>query len=340
MGEPKIETQSNVARALQTELGQAKSADAKLNQQSLVKASYAEPKPENNLARSLGSHPTHEIAKVAETAIKSNSPTKLADELGLLQAIMATRDYSQADEIRSLISARVDKLTILQDKLAKAEKIRLTAQTNESRDEQHRMVVQKVDKAITALYTNKYADKPLLKVATNSGHQSSEIGEPTGATPIVTISYVHDRKERKDLLDGTGEGFPTPSSHELSDLPANPGSPEWTEKVDHSHLQEGEWHKLHELIILNEASFAKHKGDIGCSNLFSMSLPLKPGTGYLYSKPRPTPAKHKEIITEHITELLEQGIIRPSKSPFATNIVIVKKKSGVGEPPKTRMCVK
>ena len=40
-----------------------------------------------------------------------------------------------------------------------------------------------------------------------------------------------------------------------------------------------------------------------------MSLPLKPGTGYLYSKPRPTPAKHKELISEHITELLEQGII-------------------------------
>ena len=338
-GEPKIKTQSNVARALKTELGQAKSAGAKLNQQDRLKASYAEPEPENNLARSLGNHPTHETAKIAEIAVESNSPTKLADELGLLQAIMATRDYSQADEIRSLISARIDKLTILQDKLAKAKKVKLTTQTNESRDEQHRMVVQNVDKAITALYTNKYADRPLLKVATNSGHQSSGIVEPTGATPIGTISYVHDRKERKDLLDGTGEGFPTPSSHELSDLPANPGSPEWTEKVDHSHLQEGEWHKLHELIILNEASFAKHKGDIGCSNLFSMSLPLKPGTGYLYSKPRPTPAKHKEIITEHITELLEQGIIRPSKSPFATNIVIVKKKSGVGEPPKTRMCV-
>jgi hypothetical protein len=70
-----------------------------------------------------------------------------------------------------------------------------------------------------------------------------------------------------------------------------------------------------------------------------MSLPLKPGTGYLYSKPRPTPAKHKELIDEHITELLQQGIIRPSKSTHATNIVIVKKKSGVGEPPKTRMCV-
>jgi len=68
-------------------------------------------------------------------------------------------------------------------------------------------------------------------------------------------------------------------------------------------------------------------------------LPLKPGTGYLYQKPRTLNDKHRALAEEHVNELLQQGIIRPSRSPHATNVVIVSKKSGPGEPPKSRMCV-
>jgi hypothetical protein len=39
-------------------------------------------------------------------------------------------------------------------------------------------------------------------------------------------------------------------------------------------------------------------------------------------------AAEERIITEKIAEMLKQGIIRPSFSPWAALVVIVKKKSG------------
>jgi hypothetical protein len=79
--------------------------------------------------------------------------------------------------------------------------------------------------------------------------------------------------------------------------------------------------------VRNQAAFSKTKTEIGCCNYFKVSLPLKPGTGYLYNKPRPLPFKHRELAAQTISELLAKGIIRPSKSPHATNIVCVKKKA-------------
>ena len=44
--------------------------------------------------------------------------------------------------------------------------------------------------------------------------------------------------------------------------------------------------------------------------------------------------KEKGVIEEMVLELLEAGVIRPSESPFAAPVVVVKKKTG-----EYRMCV-
>ena len=144
------------------------------------------------------------------------------------------------------------------------------------------------------------------------------------------VNYVHDKQERKDLLDGTGEGFPTPpaadSIHpDQDDL--GDQSEAWLTSVEHQHLSDSDWNKLRDVLIRNQDAFAKSKTEIGCCNYFKVDLPLKPGTGYLYNKPRPLPHKHREMANETISELLAKGVIRPSKSPHATNIVCVKKKT-------------
>ena len=46
------------------------------------------------------------------------------------------------------------------------------------------------------------------------------------------------------------------------------------------------------------------------------------------------PKKHKDEIEKAIKELLEMGHIKPSKSPFASTVVLVKKKDG-----KMHMCI-
>ena len=147
--------------------------------------------------------------------------------------------------------------------------------------------------------------------------------------PVHYVNYIHDREEKKDLLDGTGEGFPTPPAACPEDPKINLDSdPEaWLENVTHSHLSDSQWIKLRNVLIKYRDAFSKSKTEIGCCNYFKVDLPLKPGTGYLYNKPRPLPFKHREIAAETISELLAKGVIRPSKSPHATNIVCVKKKT-------------
>ena len=83
---------------------------------------------------------------------------------------------------------------------------------------------------------------------------------------------------------------------------------------------------LKEVLLKYQEAFSHSKKDIGYCKYFKAQLPLKPGTGYLYSKPRPLPHKHKEVARKTIDDLLEQGIIRPSKSPHATYIVVVNKR--------------
>ena len=148
-------------------------------------------------------------------------------------------------------------------------------------------------------------------------------------SPCMNINYIHDKAERKDLLDGTGEGFPTPNAAdpEPKSPESNPDPESWLENVVHSHLTDEQWLKLKALLIKYRDAFSKSKTEIGCCNYFKVDLPLKPGTGYLYNKPRPLPIKHREIAAETISELLAKGVIRPSKSPHATNIVCVKKKT-------------
>jgi len=150
--------------------------------------------------------------------------------------------------------------------------------------------------------------------------------------PCQNINYIHDKEERKRLLDGTGEGLPVPPSadsiHPDEDLDKDPDA--WLKNVDHEHLTDAQWLKLKTVLLRNKAAFATTPTEMGCCTYFKVDLPLKPGTGVLRNKPRPLAYKHREMADETISGLLAQGIIRISNSPHATNIVCVKKKTIAG----------
>ena len=61
---------------------------------------------------------------------------------------------------------------------------------------------------------------------------------------------------------------------------------------------------------------------------------LEKGAKPIMITPYHHPKKHKDEIEKAIKELLEIGHIRPSKSPFASAVVLVKKKDGT-----MRMCI-
>ncbi|WOG95777.1 hypothetical protein DCAR_0415105 [Daucus carota subsp. sativus] len=67
---------------------------------------------------------------------------------------------------------------------------------------------------------------------------------------------------------------------------------------------------------------------------FDHHIPLKEGTNPINLRPYRYPVLQKDVIEQMVGELLEQGIIRPSNSPFAAPIVLVRKKDG-----GWRMCV-
>lgn len=79
--------------------------------------------------------------------------------------------------------------------------------------------------------------------------------------------------------------------------------------------------------------FAESDKDSGKTNLIHHSIDTG-DTPAIKKYPFRTSPKEKEIITEEVKILREQGVIRPSKSSWATNIVLVRKKDG-----KHRVCI-
>ena len=79
--------------------------------------------------------------------------------------------------------------------------------------------------------------------------------------------------------------------------------------------------------------FSKNDADIGDCQLIKQRIDLENTTPFKQRHRRIPPAMIEEV-RQHLAQLLAAGIIRKSKSPWASNIVLVRKKSG-----KLRMCV-
>jgi hypothetical protein len=67
---------------------------------------------------------------------------------------------------------------------------------------------------------------------------------------------------------------------------------------------------------------------------FEHTIELEEGAKPVITTPYRHPKKFKDEIEKEIKELLEMGHIRPSSSPFASSVVLVKKKDGT-----MRMCI-
>lgn len=79
--------------------------------------------------------------------------------------------------------------------------------------------------------------------------------------------------------------------------------------------------------------FSAHEGDLGCTQLIAHEIPLLEETP-VRQRYRRIPPSQYETVKDHISQLLESQVIRESSSPFASPVVLVKKKDG-----SLRMCV-
>jgi hypothetical protein len=88
-----------------------------------------------------------------------------------------------------------------------------------------------------------------------------------------------------------------------------------------------ELEQFNKLIDAYTDVFAKDDTDIGHTNLLEHEINTG-DSAPIRQKPYPVPFSQRFTIDEHISKMHDLGVIRPSTSPWASPIVIVKKKDG------------
>ena len=84
--------------------------------------------------------------------------------------------------------------------------------------------------------------------------------------------------------------------------------------------------------------FSENTGDIGRMSLIKMDIDTGENPP-VCQRPYTLPLKHAEWVKKELNILEAASIIVRSVSPWASPIVVVPKRSAVGEPPKRHMCV-
>lgn len=117
---------------------------------------------------------------------------------------------------------------------------------------------------------------------------------------------------------------PEPAEKPQSRLDYNfadsPISPEWKQRV------------IAKLDSIPEV-FAQHDLDFGRTDKVKHQIKLADQTPFK-QRPRPIHPQDLDAVKQHLQELLESGVIRESDSPFASPIVVVRKKNG-----SVRLCI-
>ena len=91
--------------------------------------------------------------------------------------------------------------------------------------------------------------------------------------------------------------------------------------------------RLEDILIKHQDIFSKDDTDIGNCDKIKHRIDLTDEVPFKQPHRRIPPSMIEEV-RQHLEQLLASGVIQKSKSPWASNIVLVRKKNG-----KLRMCV-
>jgi len=98
------------------------------------------------------------------------------------------------------------------------------------------------------------------------------------------------------------------------------------DNVDKS-VSDEDRHRLASLLTEFSTAFSKDENDLGWTNIITHAIDT--GDSKPVRQPlRRHPPAHMASIQEHVSNMLHQGVIQPAKSPWASNLVLVKKKDG------------
>ena len=120
---------------------------------------------------------------------------------------------------------------------------------------------------------------------------------------------------------------------QIEDMHITPENNDFLNSFDFSHLDEPDTSRLKAFLLQNRDVFAMNVHEMGCTDITEYHIDMTDETPFK-QKLRPIPPGVYDELRSHINELLSAGVISKSKSPFSSNIVLVRKKTG-----ELRMCV-
>lgn len=104
--------------------------------------------------------------------------------------------------------------------------------------------------------------------------------------------------------------------------------PEQIAAMDLSFLPAGEPGKVRFLLAKYTPVFAAHDGELGYTKFIAHDIPLLDDAP-VQKRYRRIPPFDYEVVKEHIDKLVVSQVIRESSSPYASPIVLVKRKIAV-----------
>ena len=194
------------------------------------------------------------------------------------------------------------------------------------------------------------AEQPVLFEPLESGLPAGLLAPPclvqtvrgTAHIPVVnvgTTEVVLSPRTRLGMLATVGVVSLPPGITEVNPVAtiasqgAGAAEHAGVETVDLSALTEQEQVQVRSLLRRYSSVFSTHEGDLGCTSLVCHEIPLVDDVP-VRQRHRRVPPSEYEAVKAHINQLLEDQVIRESSSPYASPIVLVRKKDG-----SLRMCV-
>ena len=162
---------------------------------------------------------------------------------------------------------------------------------------------------------------PAVIVNTTTRDHTLPARQVIGLAEVLDASEINPVEQNKqDEQDESSQEINVASHVELD--PAMK-----IQKADLSHVPEHQKNLIEQLIERNSDLFSKSETDLGRTDLVTMKIDTRDSTP-IKQRPYRLPFSQRQMVEDHINELLKAGVIQPSQSPWASPIVIVDKKDG------------
>lgn len=167
----------------------------------------------------------------------------------------------------------------------------------------------------------------------NVGQEDQRVRPRTvqGTLHLVDVNSSPQIVQVKEQAQDQGRcvAFSYSVTAEPSSSPTIPGLNE----LNWPDLSSQETSAAKSLLCKYSDAFSLFDGDVGCANVIQHEIPLMDDIP-VRQRYRRLPPSQFSLVKTHIQELLQQGIVRASCSPYASPIVVVQKKGG-----DIRLCV-